>query len=69
MTTVGDISFRLDEEVLRNILKVDKEGFRSVADKSFAKGFLIEAGEIPNLNTSAKAKKFLKGLINSTLSL
>lgn len=53
-------SFNIDEEGLGAILKVEREGIQNVLDYSHMKGFLVEAGKVPNLSTAAVSKKFLK---------
>lgn len=61
VTSVREISFRVDEEILSDILKVNRKGIRTVVDKSPTKNFLEEARKMKNLNLSAVSKKFLKG--------
>lgn len=58
---VRDISFRVDEDSLSEILQVKKVGIKTIVDKSPSKSFLEEAGKLKNLNPSFVSKKLLKG--------
>lgn len=68
-TSIGDLSFHIDEKVLGTILKVNKERIRSVLDYAPAKSFIVEVGKMPNLSSTSVSKKFLNASTNSTLSL
>lgn len=59
VTTMRDISFRLDEQVLWTILKVDRKGVLTMIDRFPAKGFLRMSSKVPNMNTSTIVKKLL----------
>lgn len=61
ITNVRNISFRVDEYSLYEILKVKKAGIRTIVDKSPLKSFLEEAGKLKNLKPSAVSMKLLKG--------
>lgn len=61
VTSVRDISFQVDEEVLGDILKVPMKGIKTIVDKSPSKNFLEKDGKLKNLNPSAVSKKLFKG--------
>lgn len=46
--------------MLGTILKVEREGIRSMVDRSPSKGFLVEVGKVPNLSIANMLKKSLK---------
>lgn len=61
MTSVGDISFLVDEVVLGTTLKVDRKGVNTVIGRSPTKNFIQVSCKVQNLNASAIVKKLLKG--------
>lgn len=61
ITSVRDISFRVDEDSLSEILQVKKTGIKTIVDKYASKSFFENAGKLKNLNPSTIFKKLLKG--------
>lgn len=59
-TQVGNRRLHLDEEMLGEILKVPREGIRSIAGQSCSKGFVHECRKLPKLSSACISKKFLK---------
>lgn len=60
-TSIGNITFWIDEKVLGNILKVERKGIGSVQDHAPAKRFIVEVGKLLNFSFTGISKKFLKG--------
>lgn len=60
-TKEGERKLCLNEDVLSEVLKVLREGIRSVIGKTYSKNIMEICGKMPNLNTFGIPKKFLKG--------
>lgn len=61
-TSAGDMSFHMTEKVLGEILKVDREGIRSVNDYAPTRNFIMEARTLPKSGANV-FKKILKKTI------
>ncbi|KAH0635615.1 hypothetical protein KY289_035530 [Solanum tuberosum] len=60
-TWVRNESLHLDEELLRKILEVPREGIRSVVGKSCSKQFVKECSKLSDMHRAGFQKNLLKG--------